>query len=432
MPELLEPLGRVHFPLIGNSLVIGLFSLLHIALASLAVGFMILAPIFEGMERGDRFYTEAAHRLTRFTLVVFTASLVLAVIMVELFVGLFPLTNAWVFNQFRSPIHLALVAFFLQLFFLYPYYHFWEPIRRRSRSLHRALGFLAAFFVLIWVTLLDGMGSSMLTPASAEGSWGNLLNPTWMPLVLHRFFGNFVFAGFAIAAYAGWRLGRGRSDPEEAYHVPLLKIGLLIGLAALLIQPFTGLFYATRIRSASPEAYAQLIWGPYRWLVYLQFILIAFLFMGSHLILRSVRTEPGRMLLGEGALFGSAFLMVLSVERPTLRRLFTFTLVGLSLFYLYRWREALRTAGGEQLNRSPVRRLAVGLGIVSLLTYWTMGTIRETARRPDTVRNVISLYDEARIPSYATSGAEENGAGGAGPAEERPLPAESPAEEGGS
>ncbi|WDT74613.1 MAG: cytochrome ubiquinol oxidase subunit I [Candidatus Manganitrophus sp.] len=409
MPEILEPLGRVNFPLIGNSLVIGLFSLLHIALASLSVGFMILAPIFEGIGRGDRFYTQVAHRLTRFTLVTFTASLVLAVIMIELFVGLFPRTNSWMFNQFRYPIYLAIGAFFLQLFCLYPYYHFWEPIRRRSPALHRALGFLAAFFVLVWVAILDGMGSYMLTPASAEGDWANLMNPTWLPLVIHRFFGNFVFAGFAIAAYAGWMLGRGRGDPEgEAYYTSLLKIGFLIGLAALLIQPFTGLFYATQIRSASPEAYAQLIRGRYQWLVYLQFVLIAFLFTGSHLILRSLRAERGRTLPGEWLLFGSALLMVLFVERPTLRRLFTFLLVGFSLFYLYRWREGLRAAGGEQLNRSPVRRLAISLGVVSLLTYWTMGTIRETARRPDTVRNIISLYDEARLKTAGP------GAGGQG------------------
>ncbi|MCG3116430.1 MAG: cytochrome ubiquinol oxidase subunit I [Candidatus Manganitrophus sp. SA1] len=417
MPEILEPLGRVNFPLIGNSLVIGLFSLLHIALASLAVGFMILAPIFEGIGRDNRFFVEVAHGLTRFTLVTFTASLVLAVIMVELFVGLFPRTNSWMFNQFRYPIYLGIGAFFLQLFCLYPYYHFWTPIRRRSPVLHRALGFLAAFFILVWVAVLDGMGSYMLTPVSAEGSWANLVNPTWIPLVLHRFFGNFVFAGFAIAAYAGWMLGRGRGNPErEAYYASLLKIGFLIGLAALLIQPFTGLFYATQIRSASPEAYAQLIWGRYQWLVYLQFVLIAFLFTGSHLILRSLRAERGRTLPGEWLLFGSALLMVLFVERPAVRRLFTFLLVGFSLFYLYQWREGLRAAGGDQLNRSPVRHLAIGLGVVSLLTYWTMGTIRETARRPDTVRNIISLYDEARTPSYARPGAapdaEEIGAGG--------------------
>ena len=43
--------------------------------------------------------------------------------------------------------------------------------------------------------------------------------------------------------------------------------------------------------------------------------------------------------------------------------------------------------------------MAITMGIVSLLTYLTMGTIRETARRPDTVRGVISLQDELQQPA---------------------------------
>ena len=49
----------------------------------------------------------------------------------------------------------------------------------------------------------------------------------------------------------------------------------------------------------------------------------------------------------------------------------------------------------------------IGLGAVALLTYLTMGTIRETARRPDTVRNLISLQDEVRNPE-AFRGAPQN------------------------
>ena len=402
MPEILQKLGPAHFPLIGNSVAVGIFSLLHIALASLAVGFMIIAPVFESMDRGNRFHAQVAHGLAQFTLITFTASTVLAVLMIELFVGLFPLTNSWMFNQFRYPIYLAIAAFFLQLFALYPYYHYWEPIRRRSRSVHLALGFLAALFLLVWVTLLDGMGSYMLTPPAGGGGWKNLVNPTWIPLVIHRFFGNFVFGGFAIAAYAGWMLGRRAGHPDEPYYLYLLKVGFFIGLIALVIQPFTGLLYAMQIHHAAPAAYQQTIQGRYRGFVYLQFTLIGLLFVGSHFLLRLVRTERSGSRLGEGALILSAVLMVAFVEAPMLRRLFTYLLVALSLFYFYRWRRALIDAGREALNRTGVRRLAMTLGVIALLTYWTMGTIRETTRRPDTVRGMISLQEESRTPRFLT------------------------------
>lgn len=405
MPDIFEALGPIAFPLIGNSIVIAIFSLLHIAFASLTVAFMFIAPVFESfesMDRTNRFHADVAYGLSRFTLVTFTVSLVLAVLMIELFVGLFPLTNSWMFNQFRYPIFFAVAAFFLHLFSLYAYYHFWEPIRRRSRSIHLALGFLAALFVLVWVAVLDGMGSYMLTPTFGRGSWGNLINPTWIPLVIHRFFGNFVFAGFAIAAYAAWMLGRRVNHPEAPYYLYLLKAGFLIGFGALLIQPFTGLLYAMQIEQAAPEAYRQIIQGRYRGWVYLQFVLIALLFAASHFLLRTVRPERERMLLLDGALLVSAASMVIYAETPGVRRTATFALVALGLFHLYRGWGDLNGGGGERLNRPAVRQASIALGLLALMTYWTMGIIRETARRPDTVRGMISLHDEARTPRFLT------------------------------
>lgn len=388
--------------MLQNSIAVALFSLLHIALASLAVSFMIIAPVFESLDRQHPFNLEIARSVTRFTLVTFTVSTVLAVLMVELFVGLFPLTNGWMFNQFRRPIYLAVAAFFLQLFSLYPYYHFWEPIRRKSRRLHLALGFLAAFFILVWVTILDGMGAYMLTPPDGGGNWKNLMNPTWVPLVIHRLFGNFVFGGFAIAAYAAFMLGRRSGHPDEPYYLYLMKTGILIGLMALFIQPLTGLLYAEQIRQAAPEAYQQTIQGRYRGLVYLQFTLIGSLFVGSSFLFHRVRAERKRDLLGGGLLIATALLMVAFTEVPAARRLFTYLLLAESFFAFRRWRTAWSTAGSALLNQAGARRLAMALGVIALFTYWTMGTIRETARRPDTVRGMISLQDEARAPKFLT------------------------------
>ncbi len=126
----------LHFPLLGNSIVVGLFSLLHIALAGLSVGFMVLAPLFQLTGRSIPFNRDLAHSVTRFTVVVFSVSTVLAVIMVELLIGLFPVTTMWMWNRFRGPIALGVVAFILQLIMLYPYYHFWEPLQRYSLAFH--------------------------------------------------------------------------------------------------------------------------------------------------------------------------------------------------------------------------------------------------------------------------------------------------------
>src|SRR5581483_4760281 len=83
---------------------VGAAALSHIAVASLSVGSMMLAPAAETLGRTRPHYTEIAHTLARFTLVTYTTSLVLAVIMIELFIGLFPFTNTWLFNHFRGAI----------------------------------------------------------------------------------------------------------------------------------------------------------------------------------------------------------------------------------------------------------------------------------------------------------------------------------------
>jgi cytochrome bd-type quinol oxidase subunit 1 len=394
----------IHVPLLGNSVAVGVVSLLHIAFASLAVGFMMLAPIAEALGTSRPFYTAMAHALTRVTVVTYTTSLVLAVIMIELFIGLYPITNAWLFNRFRSPVLLAIAAFFLQVLLLYPYYHYWEAIRAKAPKLHLAMGAGAAAFMLVWVAVLDGIGSFMLTPAGSDGRWAELLNPTWLPLVVHRFFGNLVLAGYTIAGYGAWRLGRPGDAPNEAYYRHLFKTGLVIGLGALLLQPVTGLVYASSIQAAAPQSYAQVVNGPYQALVYLQFSLIALLLVGTHLLLRTAAADRSRNVWGERALTLTAALMIASVGHTDVRRVWTFAAVGIMCWSLYRWKSRPTARDAAGWRRPLVRGLSLALTIVALLTYLTMGTIRETARRPYTVQGIISLHDEAERPAAFREG----------------------------
>lgn len=397
-------LPAIEFPLLGNSLAIGLFALLHILLAGLGVGFMMLAPLAESAGETRPWLLEAARSMTRFTIVTYTASLVLAVIMVDLFIGLFPLTNTHLFNRFRYPIFVAMIAFLLQLFALYSYYHFWKALRARSPGLHRTLGFLAALLMFIWVAVLDGIGSYMLTPATGDDGWNRLANPTWAPLVVHRFLGNLVMAGYVVAGYAAWRLSATRGEAVN-YYVRLLKAGLLLGFIMLMLQPLSGLLYAQSISTSAPEAYQQLTQGPYQPWIYAQFLLIGSLFFGSHLWLQhagSTEKLERWSVMAAGLL---ACAMVLSVGYPDLRRMWTFSLVVLSAAVLYRSRRFFTDVALTEWYRRPViRHLSTALAVVAVLTYLTMGTIRETARRPDTVRHVISLQDEARQPAIDRPG----------------------------
>lgn len=393
-------LPPIVFPLIGNSIAVGLFSLLHIALAGLSMGFMVLTPFFEWYGRMNTAALELAHSLTRFTVIVFSASTVLAVIMVELLIGLFPVTTMWIWNQFRTPIAVSIAAFILQLLALYPYYHYWDVIRKARPSFHLFLGISAALFMLVWVVVLDGMGSYMLTPVAGRSSWSNLWNPTWLPLVLHRLIGDVMVAGYVIAAYGAWRTGRPADKPALSYYTYLVWTGWIIGLGALLLQPFSGLLYAWSIQSSVPESYEQLVRGRYQILVYLQFLLIGLMFVGNHIVLRDIAAVRSKWI--DGVVFVSAIALVGSVGYTGVRRSILYLLVILMLWPLTRRRMPALTV--DSSIGAGLRPALIALGCVSLLIYLTMGTIRETARRPDTIRNMISLQDEARHPAAFRGG----------------------------
>ena len=389
-------LQAIHFPLLGNSAVIGLFSLLHISLAALSVAFMLLAPWFELRGRTNPFDHDLALSLTRFTVVVFSVSTVLAVIMVELMIGLFPVTTMWMWNRFREPILFGTLAFILQLIALYPYYHFWEPLRRYSIPFHTTLGALAAFFILFWVLMLDGMGSYMLTPVDKTGTWERLANPTWIPLALHRMGGNFMIAGYSLAAYGAWRAGRPSDRSSRPYYGHLFSAGWVIGLAGLMFQPFTGLLYAIVLHRAAPDAHQTLMEGSFRSILYAQYLFLGLLFLGHYLFMKSTQA-PRTLRWFDIGIPAVAVLMVFSAGHPDIRRVCLYALVGFTAWCL----PALGRSNlaVTDLSASSVRSLVVGMGLLAILLYLTMGTIRETSRRPDTVRGKISIQDEIRQPT---------------------------------
>ncbi len=385
----------IQIPLLGNSAAVGLFSLLHILLAALSVAFMLLAPLFEFRGRTNPFDRDLALALTRFTVVVFSVSTVLAVIMVELMIGLFPVTTMWMWNHFRVPILFGIASFMLMLLTLYPYYHFWDSLRNRSMTLHLMLGTSAALLMLPWVLMLDGVGAFMLTPVQDAGMWDRLHNPTWLPLVVHRMVGNFMIAGYALAAYGAWRAGNSGDRSSQPYYHHLLHRGWVIGLGAFLLQPLTGLLYALAIHRAMPDAHESLLSGPYAPLLYVQVFFLSLFFLGNDALAKKIRMPAGnRQRWMDIGFLVLAALLLLSTGYPDLRRLCLYLLVGLTL-----WRLAAsgtKSLAGPDLSPSPVRPLALGLALLSVLLYLTMGVMRESSRRPDTVRGMISLQDEIR------------------------------------
>lgn len=384
----------------SSSFWIGFFSLAHITLASLGVGFMVLAPIAEGLGRSRPYFTDFAYLATRFTLVTYTTSIVLAVFMLELFIGLFPLTNSYLFNHFRYPLHLALIVFFIQVLCLYPYYHFWDRLRSKSITWHITLGTVAAVLILIWGGILDGIGSFMMTPVQGDNGWARLWNPTWVPLMVHRFFGNLVIAGYVMAAYAGWRLWKHSGQTkDDAYYLTLIKTGMAIGIVSLMIQPVSGFVFAQHIQNAQPDILQDLYEGQTVLFVIGQFTLLALLLLGSHLIFRSVHLERGHSYRAEIFYVLTVVLMVVLAPYPLYRRIVTLLVLLQTGWYLRYVFPVWMRGSTPSLNKPFIHFIAMALGLAALILYLTMGTIREVARGPDTIHGIINNQTESTFRS---------------------------------
>ncbi len=393
-------LPPIQFPILGNSGAVGLFSLLHISLAGLTVGFIVLAPLLEYWGIGDPFYTRLARSLVRFVAVVFSISAVFAVVMVELFIGLFPVSTVYIFRRFELGVYIAMAVFFLHIFFFYTYWYRWEKMRGKSIRKHIAWGTIAAILILTWGALLDGIGSYMLTPPARElaglprfdlARLSFLLNPTWVPLVLHRFVGNMIISFYALGLYGGLRLLWTPSSREEgAYYTRVMQFGVLIGTGLLMIQPLAGMLYAIQIRRANPQAFDRILFGPVEWLVRIQFLLVGLLFFLSNWFFAQLSSRPRRSRILNGVVLLAAFFMILTVQQVWLRRALTLILILTTLYHL----SQVLLGGALVSLRRQGPWLAISVGFCAMATFLIMGVIREQARRPYTVYGQIHLQDE--------------------------------------
>jgi len=401
MPESALRLPPIQFPYLGNSGAVGLFSLLHISLAGLSIGFIVLAPLLEYLGIRDPFYTRLARSLVRFVAVTFSISGVFAVMMVELFIGLFPVSTVYIFQRVEFGTYVAIAVFFLHIWFFYAYWYRWEKMRAKSIKRHIALGVIAALLIVTWGALLDGIGSYMLTPPERDlAGLGRfdlarltfLFNPTWVPLMLHRFLGEMILSFYAIGFYGGLRLLLPRLDAEQkAYYTRVMQFGIIIGTGLLIIQPLAGMLYAVQIRRANPQAYQRIIYGPEEWLVRIQFLLVGLLFVLSNWFLAPLSSNPRRARMLNGIVLIAAFLMILTTQQIWLRRAFTLVLILITLYHL----SHILLRGDLPSLRRPGPWLAISVGFCAMATFLVMGVIREQARRPYTVYGQIQIHDES-------------------------------------
>jgi cytochrome d ubiquinol oxidase subunit I len=317
-----------------------------------------------------------------------------------------------------------------QIIIVYAWYNVWDKLAYR-KILHVTFGMIAGFFGLMAMTMIDAVASYMLTPAEAPATdvARTFLNQTMVPLNMHRFVGNFSYAGFLIAGWGAWRYLRSTREEDREYYDWMGHWGLIWGFGFLIIQPVIGYGYLKGIRESAPEAFDTIMLGDKAWVFLLLVTEIAFMSIAAtayfvHKLKFAVKPMPLIRKMAVGALGFTAlftFLNIIPADAAIIPGVIEFAggeetkiplgdmypwkyigLIGLMLVGFFVVAMYLRAASnGFHWGRASrwSQYALIGCAFFVVMTMITMGYTRETARRVDNdpgylIYNCVTLEQE--------------------------------------
>jgi cytochrome bd-type quinol oxidase subunit 1 len=290
----------------GVRFVTGFTMLTHMFFAELFVGFAIAAPVLQawGARTGSPRMDRLAHSMARFNILTFSTGATFAVLFVVLLVGLYPRVTTSLFSHFFYFIGLAMLSMVLALWGMYSYYYKWDRYSVLHKKRHTALGFTMGFFIWIWMMIMTGIDTYMVTGggpgrpqitgsniASFNAALQGIFNPMFTELLLHRTFANLSWPAFALAAWAAFMYVRSKTAEDKAFYDWSTSVGLTWGVGFLLLQPLVGFGIVYALKSSAPGgsgsaaggAYERLTEGATSNLLVINLIIVVLLFVGSNI-----------------------------------------------------------------------------------------------------------------------------------------------------
>src|ERR671911_756729 len=257
----------------------GFTMLVHMFFAELFVGFAIAAPVLQawGARTGSPRMDRLAHSMARFNVLTFSTGATFAVLFLVILVGLYPRVTASLFSHFFYFIALAMLSMGLALWGMYSYYFKLDRYSVLNKKRHTALGFTMGFFIWIWMMIMTGIDTYMVTGggpgrrAITEGtvaSFGaalqGIFNPMFVELLLHRTFANLSWPAFALAAWAAFMYVRSKTAEDKAFYDWSSAVGLTWGVGFLLLQPLVGFGIVYALKISAPGGSGPGSGGSYR------------------------------------------------------------------------------------------------------------------------------------------------------------------------
>ena len=224
--------------LLTNGVLVAVVILLHIQIAAFLIGATTLAIVSEaiGMARrsGDERHDRLGHGLLKTEVYIFSFGAAVAIFFMVIILGAIWGRFFVALQQITFWVFFAeALTFLAEVVLLYTLYANWDRLR-----VHRParLGMLFVLNLAQWwqMFFIDAVASFMLTPNGGDANFlDQILNPTEIPLTIHRTVGNIAWAGAALAfgaAFRYWRLNR-NIERTTAVQAPLRSVRSVGALA---------------------------------------------------------------------------------------------------------------------------------------------------------------------------------------------------------
>jgi hypothetical protein len=310
----LDSLSPVGGSILTNGVVVAVVALVHIQIATFITGSSTLSIVSEAiaMARKDERHERLARMIVTAQVSVFGFGSAVAIFFV-----IFVLTGLWaiLWTSLQQITFWALVfeaaMFLTEIVLLYTLYANWDRLQAHRRA---RLAMMVLLNISLWwqMFLIDIVASFMLTPNGGDASiLDQVLNPTNLPLTIHRTIGNIAWAGGVVAvvgAFQYLRLTRGSRVPAPdsppamrplrsigamaAGHLEaqgrraeilhwewVAQWGVLWAVALTLLQPWVGYSYAKEIQLHAYGAWYALMLGDLSNVFLIQIFLLGTIFV---------------------------------------------------------------------------------------------------------------------------------------------------------
>ncbi len=340
--------------LLTNGVLVAVVILLHIQIAAFLIGATTLAIVSEaiGMARrsGDERHDRLGHGLLKTEVYIFSLGAAVAIFFVVIILGAIWGRFFVALQQITFWVFFAeALTFLAEVVLLYTLYANWDRLR-----VHRParLGMLFVLNLAQWwqMFFIDAVASFMLTPNGGDANFlDQVLNPTEIPLTIHRTVGNIAWAGAALAfgaAFRYWRLNRNieRTTAVQAPLQPVRSVGALAleapvaepvqlrearywdwaaqwgamwAFGVTLLQPWLGYSYAKEIQLHAYPAWFNMMFGDLSNVFLVQITLLGMIFtLGSAYFWRRMRASGAPHHRRQGVLALALLLVTMFAALP--------------------------------------------------------------------------------------------------------------------